>query len=41
MYVDPIDRHIYDEPRKGEEKKTIKKRMDELYKPVEDKETIV
>ena len=41
MYVDPIDRHLYDEPREDEEKKQIKEGMDELYKPLEDKETIL
>ena len=40
MYVDPIDRHLYDEPRE-EDKKAIKKGMDGLYEPMEDTETVV
>ena len=40
MYIDPIDRQLYDEPREEEEKKTIKEGMDGVYKPMEDKETI-
>ena len=41
MYVDPIDKYLYDELREEEDKKTIKEGMDGLYEPMEDKETVV
>ena len=41
LYVDPINWYIYNELDEEEEKKVTREEMEGLYKPVEDKETLL